>query len=109
MAVDEPDVIDMMSETKTGHVVLRVSGHLDWRDSLLHQCTLQEKLNRYLAFVESGEILEQRPDAAARPIVIRVVCKHEPDAGGRDFLQRACSAIEQAGFEFQYEFFGHQV
>jgi uncharacterized protein DUF6572 len=108
MAVDEPDVIDMMSETKTGHVVLTVSGHLDWRDSL-HQYTLQEKLNRYLAFVESGEILKQRPDAAARPIVIQVVCKHEPDAGGRDFLQRACSAIEQAGFEFQYEFFGHQV
>lgn len=109
MAVDNPGAIDIMSESKTGSIILTISDHLDWRDSISHQITLQNKLNRYLAFVESAEILEHRPDAAAKNVVFRIVGKYEPDTSGLAFLQRARSVIEQAGFQFQYEFFGHRA
>ena len=79
-----------------------MSDHLDWVESVLHQLTLQEKLNRYLAFVESGEILSSYPYAKERPVIFRVVTQHEPDPSGVEFLGRAGKVIENAGFRFQY-------
>ena len=60
------DVIGI--DRQTGQVVLTISDHLDWSDSIAHQKILQEKLNRYLAFVESGEIMESYPDAKDRAV-----------------------------------------
>ena len=58
MSVEQPDVVDIISTDKqTGHVVLTISDHLDWSSSKQHQMILQAKFNRYLAFVESGELL----------------------------------------------------
>ncbi len=105
MGVDEADTVDLMSIDPSGAIVLTVSDHLDWTDSRSHQYTLQAKLNRYLAFIESGEILQHLPDAAARQIVIRVFTICEPDADGRAFLQRAQGIIEQAGFGFEHRVF----
>lgn len=106
MAVDDFGVVDIISIDPSGRVVLTVSDHLDWRDSTSHQLTLQTKFNRYLAFIESGELLEQYPDAKGRPVVICVVTQHDPDSTGEQFLQRARGVIEGAGFMFLHERFG---
>ncbi|HPT25793.1 MAG TPA: hypothetical protein PLZ95_05185, partial [Bryobacteraceae bacterium] len=81
---------------------LSISDHLDWTDSLAHQLVLQEKINRYLAFIESGEILEHQSDAAERRICIHVVLKYEPDPSGLAFLGRAANVLNSAGFGFSY-------
>jgi hypothetical protein len=95
------------SSTDTeGRVVLTVSDHLEWTQSVSHQLTLQEKLNRYLAFIESGEILEHYPHAKGRPVLIEVVTQYDPDPGGSQFLDRAKAVIEQAGFAFRHTRFG---
>ena len=81
MSVEQTSVIDIISaDRNTEKVVLTISDHLDWSNSLEHQKLLQEKLNRYLAFVETGEILESYPDAKDRPVGFRVVFKFAPDA-----------------------------
>ncbi len=82
MAVDNPDVIDIVSVEQSGCVVLTISDHLEWLDSTSHQQLLQLKINRYLAFVESGEILDSYPRAAGRDVIIRVVTQFRPDAAG---------------------------
>ena len=102
MAIDDPDVVDIVSIDPSGSVVLTVSDHLDWNDSTEHQFTLQGKLNRYLAFVESGEILESYPKAKGKPVLFEVVTQHEPDLAGTQFLNRAKAVIEQAGFSFRH-------
>jgi hypothetical protein len=67
MSVEQTDVVDIISiDRETGHVVLTISDHLDWSDSVGHQAILQKKLNTYLAFIESGEILGQCPKAKNR-------------------------------------------
>ncbi len=49
MSVEQTDVVDIVSvDKRSGHVVLTVSDHLDWSDSLAHQRVLQEKLNSLL-------------------------------------------------------------
>jgi hypothetical protein len=76
VSVEQTDVVDILGiDRETGHVVLTISDHLDWSDTVGHQMILQKKLNRYLAFVESGEILEQYPNAKNRPVAFRVVFK----------------------------------
>ena len=104
MTVEQLDVVDIIStDTKTGHVVLAISDHLDWSDSIQHQVTLQAKFNKYLAFIESGEILTRYPDARNRPVAIKVWFRCTPDEEGHRFLARAREVIEAAGFSLRYE------
>lgn len=105
MSVEQLDVIDVISTDPTGHVVLTVSDHLDWSDTVQHQNILQAKLNKYLAFVESGEILEKYPDAKGRLVVFKVVFKFRPDPTGLQFLAKAKAVIESAGFTLRQEVF----
>src|SRR5580700_6819690 len=105
MAIDNPDVIDVISVAPEGSVVLTISDHLDWIDSVGHRLILQAKINRYLAFVESGEILTSYPDAQGRPVRLEVVTQFEPDAAGRLFFQKVAAAIAQAGFDFEWQQF----
>ena len=106
MSIEQPDVVDVVSiDKKTGHVILTISDHLDWSNSVQHQAILQTKFNKYLAFVESGEILTRYPDASGRPIAIKVVFKYKPNQEGLWFLARAKETIESAGFSLRHEIF----
>jgi hypothetical protein len=106
VSVEQTDVVDILGiDRETGHVVLTISDHLDWSDSVEHQTILQEKLNTYLASVESGEILGQYPEAKNRPVAFRVVFQVPPDESGRAFVARAREAIESAGFTLRDEVF----
>lgn len=106
MSVEEFDVVDVISTDKeTGHVILTISDHLDWSDSIQHQSVLQAKFNKYLAFVESGEIFERYPDAKGMPVAIKVVFKYRPDQQGWQFLARAKQVIESAGFSLRHEIY----
>jgi hypothetical protein len=106
MSVEQLDVVDVMSiDPNSGHVVLTISDHLDWSDTEQHQQILQRKFNAYLAFVESGEILQRYPEAKGRSVMFDVVFKYRPDQEGRNFLGRARQVIESAGFSLRDELF----
>jgi len=106
MSVEQLDVVDVIGiDKQTGHIVLTISDHLDCSDTTSHQSTLQAKLNKYLSFIESGEILTRYPEAKGRPIAIRVVFKYKPDHEGSTFLSRAKTVVETAGFAFRHELF----
>jgi hypothetical protein len=111
VSVEQFDVVDIISiEKNSGHMILTISDHLDWSDTVQHQIILQEKINRYIAFVESGEILESYPDAKGEPIVIKIVFKFSSDTKGYEFLAKAKAVVESAGFNLRYEVFGeHSV
>jgi hypothetical protein len=103
MAVDNPDVVDAIGiERATGIVALTISDHLEWGDGDQHLLTLQAKINRYLAFIESGEVFESYPQAVGKTLRVDVVCKHPPSEAGVRFLAEARDAIEQAGWLFTW-------
>ena len=103
MAVTDNRVIDIVSIDKEGNTVLTISDHLDWSNTHDHLVLLQDKMNGYLAFIESGEIYDSYPSARNRPIRIKVVFQHEPDSEGYGFLSRAKSIVEGAGFVFGFD------
>jgi len=105
VSVDNPNVIDGIGVTRDAAIELVVSDHLEWDDANEHLLILQEKLNRYLAFIESGEVLERYPQAANGKIRIEAVFKFTPTAAARHFLAHARTAIQEAGFEFTWRVF----
>jgi hypothetical protein len=103
MAVDHAGVVDIFSRAKNGDCVLTISDHLEWGDDGSRLLVLQEKLNRYLAFIESGELLEKFPDTQGSRVIIQVYFMHAPNHDGLKFLGLAQKAIENAGFGFEYK------
>ena len=102
MSIEQTDLIDIISVDRlTGEAILTISDHLDWSDTAAHLLLLQNKLNRYLTFVESGEIFQSYPKAQNRPIVFTVVFKFRPNEEGRAFLDKARPIVESAGITFQ--------
>jgi hypothetical protein len=107
MAVDDPKVVDFVSiDSKSERAFLTISDHLDWVDGYEHQLILQQKLNTYLAFVESGELVERFPDAKGLPVVFDIRFMYEPDESGFRFLERAREVVVSAGFSLKYKMLG---
>lgn len=105
--VNQSETIDLLSfEKESGDVVLTVSDHLDWQNSAAHQQILQTKLNTYLAFVEGGQLLAEKPEAKGRRITFAVVLKFPPDRDGQAFLEKAAEVIRLAGFAFTWKILG---
>ncbi len=105
MTVSDTQVIDFLGVSKnTGACTLTITDHLQWTDQE-HLLLLQEKINSYLAFIESGEILEQYPEANKNPITINIVMLHEPSEEAMNFLRQASIVVSGAGFHFTWEVF----
>jgi hypothetical protein len=103
MAVDQTDLIDFVSTGADATVMLGIADHLSWTDEAHHLQQLQHKLNRYLDFLNSGELAETFPQSAdCRPIV-RVHFVNSPTATAEQFLSKAASSIEAEGVMFTYD------
>ena len=102
MTIEQLDKIDIIgtNENKTSLVI---SDHLEWDAKNEKLLLLQDKLNTYLAFVESGEIYEQYPDALDKSIEIKLVSKYHPNQEALKFLNLASGIIQSAGFVLVYE------
>ena len=106
MSVGNEIVVNIISiDEQRSAVILTVSDHLDWSDTTRHQTLLQTKLNRYLAFCESGEMLERYPAAKGLPVTLKVVFEFKPDARGLEFLSEAKKIVEAAGLRLETKVF----
>ena len=78
MSIIETEKIDFIGlDPQTNEVILAISDHLDWFEAPEeHLLLLQEKLNAYLRFAESGEVYSHVQLSASRKIRFRVVGKY---------------------------------
>jgi hypothetical protein len=104
MSVDQTNTIDFATIDKaSGDLWLTISDDLPWGENEGdHLAILQNKINAYLGFIESGEVFNKIPDARGRSIVINLVAKFSPTQKANGFLMKARTAIEGAGFRFQF-------
>jgi hypothetical protein len=104
MSVEQINIVDFIGvDKRTGQAILTISDHLDWDSNDEHLLILQNKINAYLNFIESGELIKNYPDAINRQAVIKVLAKYEPDTNGLKFLAEAKKIIEGAGFGFEFK------
>ena len=77
MSIDQTKVVDYVSvDRATGNVWLSISDHLPWVTAESeHMILFQEKVNSYIDFIESGELLRKFPSTKNRSVAIRVTSK----------------------------------
>jgi hypothetical protein len=104
MTVEEIDKIDRLAfDRKTGDVLLVISDHLDWNENEgEHLFVLQNKLNTYLAFIESRQLYAEYPRAVGKKIVLYVMAKFPLSDEARKFYQLAGKAIQDCGCSLQF-------
>ena len=100
MSVEQPYVVDFVSTDPWGHIVLTIADHLDWSDEKYHIGLLQEKINNYVSFIESGEFYEAFPHARGRQLVIHVVRKCELPALAQEFHTHAATTLRRLNLDF---------
>lgn len=88
MTVENTSTVDAVGTDKeTGEVRLSIFDHLPWDTE--HLRLLQDKINVYLGFIESGEIYASYPNAKGRALVIDVYTKFRPTEDATRFLKQA--------------------
>ncbi len=102
MTIEQLDKVDFISTDSNGDINLSISDHLEWDKENNHLYLLQEKINKYLSFIESGEIKDHVQNINDKSIIISVVYKHKPNEMALGFLEKSKQTIEQAGFYFKW-------
>ncbi len=110
MSIDEPSKIDFWWRDKErGLAVLAISDHLDWEHAPgEHLLFLQEKLNHYLHFVESGKMVQIKPAMKGLPIVIQVIGTYPLSEDAKKFYRLAEKTIADAGASLEFQLFQGQ-
>lgn len=104
MSVENRNTVDFVAIDKLGRVVLTISDHLDWSKELEHLYLLQDKIDAYLSFIESGELLQEYPDADGRTPVIEIIAKFNPPDNAKttqEFFRHVTELLKKSGIQFQ--------
>ncbi|AZE49567.1 hypothetical protein C4K04_3898 [Pseudomonas chlororaphis] len=107
MSVTDAKIIDMWGIPKwdESKIVLAISDHLEWGDKTQqgeHLLLLQEKINTYIAFIESGEIYTEIPGALGKSPIIRVFGLYELPEQGELFIDRVTEVLKDVGIGFEF-------
>jgi hypothetical protein len=102
MSLDDPKIIDFVSTAEEPkRAVLTIVDHLEWHADG-HLKKLQDKINLYIACVDSGEVIEKFPALKDLPVEIEVRHLFEIDENGRRFLTRTSDSLKAFGFGFSW-------
>lgn len=106
MSLEQLNTVDAIGlENETGNVVLTIADSWDWTDKHCHLSALQEKMNAYFEFIESGQVWESYPDAKGRQLKINVVFRFAPPANATEFLAKAADVALEHGAVLGYDTF----
>ena len=104
MPVENCDVVDAVAtHPERAYVLLSIADHLGWDRPEEHLATLQQKLNRYLAFIESGELLKKFPAAGGKAVRIEISFLNDLPSEAQVFLEQARAVIVGAGFALEWQ------
>lgn len=106
MSIEKTTMVDVVHvDSRTGEVVLTITDHLEWTDSSgehLLLFLLQEKINGYLRFIESGELIKVYPKAIDKRAVINVVGKYPLNDEAKRFYELVVPTIEAADIRLRF-------
>lgn len=95
MAIDNPNIIDGMAyDEESQAVVLLLTDHLSWKHTKEtnvlkesdHLVLLQDKINAYISFLESGQYMENFSDKEIKMAVIEIHFKYDISENCEKFL-----------------------
>jgi len=103
MSISDAGTIDGIGIDKaSGEVVLNISDHLDWADQEGHLTALETKVNAYLEYLKSGQLVKDLPNAKGRRPRIAVYQQFAAPDGATEVLERLGAALEAHGIGFNF-------
>jgi hypothetical protein len=103
MGVQDTNEVDIIAINKdTGICTLTIIDSLEWGDEEEHLFILQEKINIYLSFIESGEVYSTYPASEGRKFEIIIRFRVSIPESCAQFLQQVSKIISDAGFILTY-------
>ena len=103
MSVEETRSIDLISKAENpARSQLIILDHLPW-STPGHLRMLQDKINAYFDFADSGEAFDRFPDLRDLPVWIDVRFIYPPSDEALQFLKKAKGLAEADGVEFSWE------
>ena len=99
MSILEENVIDSAS-IENGILILTISDHLKWDNE--HLFLLQEKINSYIQYIESGQIFEDFGESSYETIEIQLIYKYKPNENYRKFLYCLEGALLKLKLRFSH-------
>lgn len=109
MSIDQPTVVDFLWKDRNNRAVLTITDHLDWEEEGEHLLLLQDKLNHYLEFIESGQLLEAKPEFKGLPVLIHVAAKHPLSEQAGRFYEMAKERAEELGYSLEFDLGGKLI
>lgn len=74
--IEKTDVIDALAASDDGSALIMVIlDGMDWHDEHRHLILLQEKINNYIAYIESKQYTERYPSVTAIEINVKFLFK----------------------------------
>lgn len=106
MSIIETEKIDIIASRPDSPIVkLVITDHLTWNDLDIHTQLIQDKINTYLEFVESGQLRRlQIPRIPESPeIHIALVVQYPPSQEAELFLARVREFLARVSVYFEIE------
>lgn len=99
--VENPGVVDLIElDAETDRVVLAMVERRPWSAGARQFSQIEEKINRYLAYVLDGHLGTHYPRYAGKRARIRLDCVEPPHGGALRFVAAAEHAVTAQGLEF---------
>ena len=96
MSLEKSTTVDAVGiENGTGWTVLTIADAWDWAHEHDHLHALQDKLNTYFEFVETGQVWDLYPASRGRQLVIDVVSRFPPPESATEFFRKAASVAAE--------------
>ena len=108
MTIEQIDKLDFCTfDPKSGDVTLIIVDHLPWDEGTHeegeHLLLLQEKINKYLAGIESGELYEKFPEAKkGQKLIIQIAAVYSLGKQATFFFNKAKDFLSEAGYELRF-------
>ena len=106
MSITDLNKIDIIATRPDSDVVkLVITDPLGWEDTHGHAALLQEKINTYIAFIESGQLatVKEPPIPESPEVWITLVAQQQPSQDGQEFLTQVDEFLRGIGLRFEIQ------
>jgi len=106
MSLENSNVVDAVGiDEISGTAMLTIADSWDWNNETEHLLALQDKLNAYFAFVETGEIYDSYPKANGRKLLIEIIGRYPLPSKAQQFLQKARETAADLKIEIATQYY----
>ncbi len=101
MSISESNIVDGIGLSEDGALVMLITDHLDWENENEHLYTLQNKMNAYISYCESGQYKQFSGDAEVKYSIFEIHFLYEPTETALEFLNNVQEQIGGMGIKIE--------